>query len=537
MSELAFNYKGEPFAPPSEAAAWRVRRMREAQRGQLDVVRDSSGVPVIVPIGVGFDAFRAAIGGAPGRYRLDALDEHRLPVADCDAAYVTVEAQLRNAAAGAAAASVPLVEYDDAPTPAPVSRPRGPVSTTMVTAPFGTWPALPMPSDLSGSEYLLAEALRGQVMTIQMLTSALSDRSTSCAAGAREMIGAAAELVRAADGAAMPLRRPLPPPPALPPGAPPPPPFDPMPRNAMAIGADDGDADDELAAEPTEQDMFAKVLSIADKVQGVIAPVADVARLVMGGFGNDAALRNAGPVDEPVAAEVEAPATEPPIPSHLCTSHMLLIGYELGAEGSRFRRLVMHLEPDQRQRLTAHLCALPFEDAVAEAAALLARVTARHEAQDAAQREADASESTDDGGLSGDRDPDDADADGHDSTDVVDIVPTDGAPVAVITPAAAVATTAPAASAELAMVPTAQLEPVLQEQRQVTPPPGLSSAEAAARMKAITQHLKVTEILKVHSLLGATPQAERDAWSARLLAMPPAEAAALIRAELARRGG
>lgn len=524
MSELAFNYKGEPFAPPSEAAAWRVRRMRETQRGQLDVVRDAAGMPVILPIDVGFDAFREAVGGAPGRYRLDALDAHRLPVGDCDAAYVTVEA-LRNAAA-AAAASAPSVEYDDAP---PMAR-RVPA---MVTAPFGTWPALPMPSDLSGSEYLLAEALRGQVMTIQMLTSALSDRSTSCAAGAREMIGAAAELVRAADGAAMPMRRPLPPPPALPPAVPPTPPFDPMHRNVMAIGADDGDADDELAAEPTEQDMFAKVLSIADKVQGVIAPVADVARLVMGGFGNDAALRNAGPVDEPVAADVEAPAAEAATPSHLCTSHMLLIGYELGAEGSRFRRLVMHLEPDQRQRLTTHLCALPFEDAVAEAAALLARVTARHEAQDAAQREAQASESTDDGGLSGDSEPDGAD--GHDSTDVVDIVPMEVAPVAVVTPAAAVA--APAASAELAMVPTAQLEPVLQEQRQVTPPPGLSSAEVAARMKAITQHLKVTEILKVHSLLGATPQAERDAWSARLLAMPPAEAAALVRAELARRGG
>ncbi len=198
-----------------------------------------------------------------------------------------------------------------------------------MTAPYGTWPALPRPDQMTGAEYLLAEALRGQVMTIHMLTTALADRGSSSAAGASQMIGAAVDLVRAADGAAMPLRRPPPPPPAVPPPAPPAPPATPSPealmaalqRNAMlAIDDDDAGVGGDAANGPTEQDMFAKVLAIADKVQGVIAPVADVARLVMGGFGNPAALRNAGEVEGRPRPPMTAPTSragrgdpEPPV--------------------------------------------------------------------------------------------------------------------------------------------------------------------------------------------------------------------------------
>jgi len=39
MSELAFNYRGERFAPPDDAEFWRVRRFRAGQRGTLEVLQ------------------------------------------------------------------------------------------------------------------------------------------------------------------------------------------------------------------------------------------------------------------------------------------------------------------------------------------------------------------------------------------------------------------------------------------------------------------------------------------------------------------
>ncbi|MEZ4399129.1 MAG: hypothetical protein R3B06_03875 [Kofleriaceae bacterium] len=42
---------------------------------------------------------------------------------------------------------------------------------------------------------------------------------------------------------------------------------------------------------------------------------------------------------------------------------------------------------------------------------------------------------------------------------------------------------------------------------------------------------------EVQSLLGVTPQAARDAWFAKLVGLSAADAAALIKVELARRGG
>lgn len=157
-----------------------------------------------------------------------------------------------------------------------------------------------------------------------------------------------------------------------------------MPRNGLPDFDDEDMAlhDDEPAVDvPSDADMFAKVLAIADKVQGVIAPVADVARVVMGGFGNPAALRIAGDADEPAPAPAPTAPVEVSIPSHLYTSHLMLIAHELDADGSRFRRLVMHMEPDARKALTTRLCALPLDEAVGEAAALLERLDARRRAR------------------------------------------------------------------------------------------------------------------------------------------------------------
>lgn len=532
MSTLCYSYRGEPFVPPPAATSWRVRRLREGQRGQLDVVRDDAGQPVVLPIAATYEQLRAAVGQVPGRYRLDMLDEHG-QVIDGDAAYVTVATGTRNAAP-----SWTDADSDDNIDTA-VASPRAEIAT--VTAPYGTWPALPQPVAMTAAEYLVAEALRGQVLTIGMLTNALSERSAASASGASQMIGAAAGLVRAADGAAMPSRRPPPPPlPSAPtPTSPPAPPapstnvYD-LPRNAMPESFDDdddGDQDDQddqddderATAAAAEQDMFAKLMTIADKVQGVIAPVADVARMVMGGYGNPAALRNAGEVDEP-SPEAEPSSPSPEVPRHLYASHMLLVAHELGARASRFRRLLLAMDGDERAALTARLCALSIDEAVAEAAALLARIDARrrraHDVASDVGPIVDTSHQAD-----ADNSPGDASfATMHDaSTEAEGISPT--------------VTATLAQGAQLAMVPTASLEPVAAEHRTVTPPPGVPVADVAAAMKAIASHLSAFELLRVQSLLGATPQAERDAWIAKLLPLSPADAAAVVRAELARRAG
>lgn len=615
MSELAYNYKGEAFAIPAEAAGWRVRRLRDGQRGQLDNVVGADGIPLVLPIAVDFAAFRAAVSSQAGRYRLDLVTEHRHPITGVDAAYVTIAPPLRNA--GPAVQVEPTDVQEEEPAgqdgdvadsdvvavmPARVPRSSSPAGRferpTLApwVSPVGTWPGLPVPGHLSGAEYLVAEALRGQMMTIQVLTSALSDRTGASATHAGQMIGAAAELVRAADGAAMPMRRPPPPPPSAPPPPPalPPPPTPApvvyaMPRNAMPYQGDDdvgdGEVGDDVAATgPSEQDMFAKVLAIADKVQGVVAPMADVARLVMGGYGNQAALgiRNAGE-SAPVGGddETEAPAAHADpataLPAHLCTSHMLLIAHELGDDGSHFRRLVMAMEPTERTALTSHLCGLPFDAAVAAAAAMLTRLRARRRTR--ATVAANAERCTPDASTEFDADaePRQVDATAAAAADPVDdeqpassergsaafephavadaptlpalpVSPIPAPPPMRLPPLAGepdvpfIAPEVPPSppvlpGAQLAMVHTSALVPITNDRRPVTPPPGLTEADVTKRLMAIGRHLTMLEMLKVQALIGATPQAERDAWVARVIDLPPAEAAVIVRAELVRRGG
>jgi hypothetical protein len=75
MSELAFNLSGERFQPPENAAFWRVRRLKPGGRGAPEVVFGGDGSPLVIPVEAGLDDFRALVRNAPGRYRLDAVDE------------------------------------------------------------------------------------------------------------------------------------------------------------------------------------------------------------------------------------------------------------------------------------------------------------------------------------------------------------------------------------------------------------------------------------------------------------------------------
>jgi hypothetical protein len=75
MSELAFNLSGERFQVAPTAAFWRVRRLKPGGRGTPEVVFGSDGAPLVIPIETGLEDFRNLVREQPGRYRLDPIDE------------------------------------------------------------------------------------------------------------------------------------------------------------------------------------------------------------------------------------------------------------------------------------------------------------------------------------------------------------------------------------------------------------------------------------------------------------------------------
>jgi hypothetical protein len=74
--ELAFDEDGEPFGVPPEVAGWRVRRSADG-RGRPALIHDK-GKPLIVRANASHAELLAAAG--PGRYRLEAVNEHRQKV-------------------------------------------------------------------------------------------------------------------------------------------------------------------------------------------------------------------------------------------------------------------------------------------------------------------------------------------------------------------------------------------------------------------------------------------------------------------------
>lgn len=151
MSELAFNANGDNFEVPAIVTGWRVRRMKP--RGAPELVYGRDGRPLTVPIECNMDDLRAAVGTL-GRYRLDPVDDNGKVIDGVPAAYIQV-----------------------------VKPERLPEETTA--------PAH------SESESVLREALRANTE----LAKSVVDRFP-------EMMHAAAELLRAADGAGLPARKP-----------------------------------------------------------------------------------------------------------------------------------------------------------------------------------------------------------------------------------------------------------------------------------------------------------------------------------------
>ncbi len=506
MSELAFSYQGQRFVPPSEAVFWRVRRIRDAQRGQLDVVRDGDGVPLIVPIDISIDDFRTAVDSHAGRYRLDALTEDKLAMRDVPPAYVSVPVQRLTPAAEALGTDRERTTAEGAAAQA-----------TVVTAPFGTWPALPMPIGMSGTEYLLAEALRGQVQMFQMLTSALSDRVASNADGASRMIGAAAELVRAADGAAMPRRRPTPEIPVPLIAAATPMTFGVTAtevRNAGSVDQGDVGEGDEVAAAGDGGDEMNGMIAQLGKVMSVIGPtMPHIVSLVRGYPPKaDVAHRNVAAVVPEGEDEVEADDddgdddNDESAVTPTMVSHMILIAHELGEDGALLRQVLQRMAHDDKRALIDHLCSMSLEDAVADAVAQLAPVKTRMAARSArtcgSSAERDTSPVADDADDSSDAIR--TDADGADALEP-DVELDHEAPVA--------------ATASTARVPSP------------------TDAELKAHMLLIAGHLTFPEMLQAQALIDTVAEPERSAWIQKLTALAPADAAVVVRAELNRRAG
>ncbi|MEJ7598482.1 MAG: hypothetical protein WKG01_11280 [Kofleriaceae bacterium] len=150
MSELAFNANGDPFEVPAIVTGWRVRRMKP--RGAPELVYGRDGRPLVVAIETEIDDLRAAVG-ALGRYRLDPVDDDGKVIENVPAAYVQV------------------VKPERVPETAIAPRDDG--------------------------DSVIREAMRLNTE----LAKSVVDRFP-------EMMTAAAELLRAADGAGIPARQP-----------------------------------------------------------------------------------------------------------------------------------------------------------------------------------------------------------------------------------------------------------------------------------------------------------------------------------------
>lgn len=87
MSELAFNANGESFDIPAAVTAWRVRRMKP--RGAPELVYGRDGRPLTIGIESDIEELREAVGTS-GKYRLDPINDDGKCVENVPPAYVHV---------------------------------------------------------------------------------------------------------------------------------------------------------------------------------------------------------------------------------------------------------------------------------------------------------------------------------------------------------------------------------------------------------------------------------------------------------------
>jgi hypothetical protein len=306
MSELAFNINGEAFDLPATATGWRVRRMRQG-RGAPEVVYGKEGVPLIVPIEAGLEELRQIVG-APGRYRLDAIDDRGKTVDDLPASYVIV----------------PTRELD------------------VQAAAHDT-------RNLDGGmASVLGEAMRLNTE----LAKAVIDRFP-------EMMTAAAELLRAADGAGLPSRAP------------------------RVVEESDDDDDDDDTQTPTGSPGFelinnlvAQVIpivvtSLAGKKMPKLASVLDWRKASAEGQQAKQAAAPALDVTTATEAATEDDESLPPLDPKTM-SHFITIQSTLTpTEAALARQVAAELSPVELRAWFNELSALSVPDAVAKIRSML----------------------------------------------------------------------------------------------------------------------------------------------------------------------
>lgn len=307
MSELAFNINGEAFDLPATATGWRVRRMRQG-RGAPEVVYGKDGIPLVVPIEAGLEELRQIVGN-PGRYRLDAIDDRGKTVDDVPASYVVVPTREQDVQAAA--------------------------------------------QQTHGAEGAAAAVL-GEAMRLNTeLAKAVVDRFP-------EMMTAAAELLRAADGAGLPR------------------------REARVVDDDDEQLDDEGGAASTSSPTFELINNL----------VAQVIPLVMTGFvgkkinigsaldwrkaaangkqqREQAAALDVSTSSEPAEETTEPGAALPPIDPKTM-AHFIAIQSTLAPnEAALAKQIAAELSPTELRAWFDELSALSVPDAVAKVRSML----------------------------------------------------------------------------------------------------------------------------------------------------------------------
>ncbi len=304
MSELAFDSNGDPVAFPAAAEELRVRRFRNpSMRGACEVVRDQDGAPIYVPVDTGYAEFLSVVERVPGRYRLDPVDAERRVMGDAAPAYVMVSEPHNAGSRGG--------ERDE----------------------------------------VIRELVRANVDMARTMTEKFAD-----------VMQAAADLLRAADGAGLPRRQPQ---------------VEPAPRNAAVEDDDDLDDDvvedeDESAESPELNAMIAQLMPmlqmwLASKVASTQpAP--------------PAAAASEGPqVPDPVEVPAEVPAGETPrnvgVPTAAQQAQLVAVYQQLEpTDQGVVRAAVARMAPEVRAIWLQELCGMTTAEGLAVVRSLLPEV-------------------------------------------------------------------------------------------------------------------------------------------------------------------
>lgn len=301
MSELAFDSNGDPVAFPAAAEELRVRRFRNpGMRGACEVVRDQDGTPIYVPVDTGYAEFLSVVERVPGRYRLDPVDAERRVMGDAVPAYVMVSDPRTAGSRGG--------ERDE----------------------------------------VIRELVRANVDMARTMTEKFAD-----------VMQAAADLLRAADGAGLPRRQPQ---------------VEPAPRNAAVV--DDDDREDEDLEEKDEAEespeLNAMIAQLLPTLQMWLA-----SRIAAAQPAPAVAVTTVAPPDpEPMALPADVPAKEVArstgVPTAAQQAQLFAVYQQLEpADQGVVQAAVVAMTPEMRAVWMKELCGMKSAEGLAVVRSLL----------------------------------------------------------------------------------------------------------------------------------------------------------------------